>query len=320
MQEDLIILNNYILNTFKDNIEVIISSQEEEQFFFQLLNYYQVKPRKINVYLKDSACLTSIIWTLYTIYDGQKINLQIFLQDTDLTKINFSYLKFLQNKLIFSLFLETGYFLDKTNYQYADYFDKIILKVSPKNIFATPEEDWIIYKNIYHKIYLEEDYSQIWSEQEIEKFLTLLDKTISCKLSSCDFNTERFLRTHPIQNYFYNTDNPCFCINCNNKTIIPRYYLTEEIFQAGIINNDYTIELGASYNVFFQIVLVNKNLRINCLTCPIVNQCKKEDEFIRLLQNGDIAIPSLFYCNFQYKKITFLINKYNEILEGAKNG
>jgi hypothetical protein len=85
-------------------------------------------------------------------------------------------------------------------YQYAEMFDRIYLEVSSSDIFGgTKEEDWLLEKNIFSKIYIEEKYDAPWDDLQIKNFITFLDKTISCKLSVCNFNLKNYLTKHPIE-------------------------------------------------------------------------------------------------------------------------
>jgi hypothetical protein len=96
MQEDLNILKAYIDSA--DDVEVILSSVEDEQFF---MNFIKKKYKNITLYLKDSRCLTKIVWDLYKFYDGEKVSLKIYILDLDLSKVDWKYLTFLRFKFRF---------------------------------------------------------------------------------------------------------------------------------------------------------------------------------------------------------------------------
>ena len=271
-------IKNFILSKIKEKCSVELNSINEVIFFFQILKqnnlnikecHIQINDDNIfNEFLKYYCCLNDVY--IYTNYN----NIKAWKDKSQQYNFYFIY-------CIESFLLE-----NKQNINNSDFTLLLLDPNNNLNIFINNPE-WILYKDIIHKIYIEPNYlSTNWTIRKIEEYKTVLDTLFSAQLYHFAYNYSLFFNNFSIQNIlnakFYEKDNQIYINLINNKIGIDK------------ICSNYDYLSGISIDDSGCINIINENVFLNMY---FTNNKKNNQNFFGLnaISSGDWMIQNNFY-------------------------
>ena len=183
-----------------------------------------------------------------------------------------------------------------------------------------------------------------WTEEDILKYLTLLDHIIWHRFSMCHYNKNEFmkylffpdnyLKHHNILHrhdmdlitllFYPLEDNIMHCgiskelsINCADLSFIPCHRTSYSFFTGGqfIIENNKIIGIQAleGINGFFNQISANTAFNLKCYNCPNRYFCMKGCRGAQFEYSCETFLPIPSVCSLLNSKINFLVLRYHEL-------